>query len=63
MTDFKVGALSPDEILVSWNLPEYPNGILTGYKIIVYNHVYNYSSSVLVPENITHIIVSDIIGR
>ena len=58
MTDFEVSALSPNELLVSWNLPEYPNGILTGYKIIVYNRVYNYNSLAFVVENITHVNVT-----
>ncbi|CAI8053003.1 Receptor-type tyrosine-protein phosphatase F [Geodia barretti] len=59
VTDFEVSALSPNELLVSWSLPEYHNGILTKYKIIVYNKVYNYTVSLFVPDTSTNVTVSD----
>ncbi|CAI8053005.1 Phosphatidylinositol phosphatase PTPRQ [Geodia barretti] len=59
VTDFEVSALSPNELLVSWSLPEYHNGILTKYKIVVYNKVYNYTVSLFVPDTSTNVTVSD----
>ena len=63
VTDFEVIALSPNQLYVSWNLPEYPNGILTKYKIVVYNKVYGYMVSLIVPYTSTNITVSDGIGK
>ena len=63
VTDFEVSALSPNELLVSWSLPEYHNGILTKYKIVVYNKVYNYTVSLFVPDTSTNVTVSDGIGK
>ena len=51
ITDFEVIALSPNQLFISWNLPEYPNGILTKYTIVVYNKVYGYMVSQIVPTH------------
>ena len=63
VTNFQVSAVSPNMLFASWGLPEYLNGILTGYEIEVYNVVYNLSHSVFVPETETNATLSDIIGE
>ena len=63
VTNFQVIVISPNMLFASWGLPEYLNGILTGYEIEVYNIVYNISHSVFVPETETNATLSDIIGE
>ena len=63
VTEFEVISLSPNDLYVSWNLPEYLNGILTKYKIVVYNEVYNQSITVFIPVPANHTNISEIIGK
>ena len=63
VTGFDTGAVSPNELIVSWNLPAHLNGILTGYKIVIFNLFFNYSISVFVPETFTDITFANGIGK
>ena len=63
MTGLQVRPLSLHQIQVSWQPPETPNGVLTGYEVTVYNTKLNYTHSYSVGPSDLKIVVSDSIGN
>ena len=63
VVSLQVIPLSLHQIQVSWQPPEIPNGILTGYEVTVHSTKLNYTQSISVGPNVLNIIVSDNIGN
>ena len=63
VTALQVRPLSLHQIQVSWQPPESPNGILTGYEVTVYNTKLNYTYSLSVGPNVLNTTISDNIGN
>ena len=63
VTDLQLRSLSLNQIEVSWQPPETPNGILTGYEVTVNNTKLSYAHSVSVGPNVLNAIISDYIGE
>ena len=63
VTALQVRPLSLHQIQVSWQPPESPNGILTGYEVTVYNTKLNYTYSVSVGQSVLNTTISDNIGN
>ena len=63
VTHFQVHPLPPYALQVSWALPEFPNGVITGFEITVYNNVFGYNISVSTAPDIYRVNISEIIGN
>ena len=63
VTALQVKSLSLHQIQISWQPPESPNGILTGYEVTVYNTKLNYTYSLSVGPNVLNTTISDNIGN
>ena len=63
VTGLQIKPLSIHQIQISWQPPESPNGILTGYEVTVYNTKLNYTYSVSVGPNVLNTTISDNIGN
>ena len=63
VTTLQVKSLSLHQIQISWQPPESPNGILTGYEVTVYNTKLNYTYSLSVGPNVLNTTISDNIGN
>lgn len=59
----EVHPLSPYLFLISWVLPKFPNGILTGYEITAYNKLFGYNSTASVSPDVANVNISENIGE
>ena len=58
MNNIIIDAISNTSILVRWDPPTYPNGILTNYSIIVFNEATGFNFTEIHSSDTSEVLVS-----